>query len=61
MLETRHRKYQQAEAKHQIRVKQLEEQISQEESMVMAMKEEMDIKDDQLKKLRTSIKEVGRF
>ncbi|XP_064628328.1 centrosomal protein of 85 kDa-like [Lineus longissimus] len=60
MLETRHKKYQQAEAKQQIRVKQLEEQISQDESMVMAMKDEMDGKDDQLKKLRTSIKELGR-
>ena len=42
-------------------MKQLEERLGQEEESVTAFKDDLANKDTQLKKLRASVKEVGKL
>ena len=60
MLESKHKKLQSLEARHQREKTETEERLSQEEATVLALREEMDGKDQLLGKLRISTKEVRK-
>lgn len=58
-METQHKRQQMAVQKYQKEVKRLEERLSQEEAAVTGLKDEAGGKEQHLKKLRQSVKEVG--
>jgi len=51
---------QQSEAQHNSEITQVKERLQQEESTVAALRQDMLSKDQHLKKLRTSVKEVNK-
>lgn len=53
-----HRRLRQMEAKHANETRHLQERLSQEEESVMALREEVRLKDEQIAKLKKSVKEV---
>ncbi|XP_013385155.1 centrosomal protein of 85 kDa isoform X2 [Lingula anatina] len=60
LLENKHKKQKQMEIKHQSEIKQLEERISQEESSVLALKEELGTTEKELRKVRQTMKEINK-
>ena len=58
LLEINHRKVRQLEVKHQNEVRQLQERLGQEEESVIALREEGRMKEQQIAKLKKSLKEV---
>ena len=60
LLDSKHKKLQSLEARHQKEKTETEERLSQEEEAVLALREEMDGKDELLGKLRISTKEVSK-
>ena len=61
LLEINHRKVRQLEVKHQNEVRQLQERLQQEEESVVAFREEGRMKEQQMGKLKKSLKEVNRM
>ncbi|KAL3881151.1 hypothetical protein ACJMK2_027609 [Sinanodonta woodiana] len=59
LLETNHRRLRQLELKHQNDFRQLEERLLQEEEAVHALREEARLKDEQIQKLKKTIKELA--
>ena len=59
LLEINHRKVRQLEVKHQNEVRQLQERLQQEEESVVALREEGRLKEQQMTKLKKSLKEVN--
>ncbi|XP_052243801.1 uncharacterized protein LOC127853365 isoform X6 [Dreissena polymorpha] len=58
LLEVNHRRVRQLETKHTAEVRQLQERLGQEEEAVVALREEARLKDEQVNKLKKSLKEV---
>ena len=58
LLEINHRKIRQLEVKHQNEVRQVQERLGQEEESVIALREEGRLKEQQIAKLKKSLKEV---
>ena len=61
LLEINHRKVRQLEVKHQNEIRQLQERLQQEEESVVALREEGRLKEQQMAKLKKSLKEVDRI
>ena len=61
LLESKHKKLQSLEVRHQREKTEVEERLGQEEAAVTALREEMDTKDQLLGKLRVSTKEVSEI
>jgi len=53
-----HRKLRQMEAKHVNETRHLQERLGQEEESVMALREEVRLKEEQVAKLKKSLKDV---
>ena len=61
LLESKHKKLQSLEVRHQREKTEVEERLGQEEAAVTVLREEMDTKDQLLGKLRVSTKEVSEI
>jgi predicted nucleic acid-binding Zn-ribbon protein len=59
LLEVNHRRLRQLEAKHQTEYRQVQERLAQEEESVVALREEARLKEEQVAKLKRSIKDVN--
>ncbi|XP_056015973.1 centrosomal protein of 85 kDa-like isoform X3 [Ostrea edulis] len=59
LLETSHRKLRHLEVKHQNEMKGLQERLTHEEESVEVMREDCRMKEESIKKLRRSMKELG--
>lgn len=58
ILESNHLRFRQLEAKHQSDIKHIQERLEQEEESVVALREEIRLKEEQVAKLKRSVKEV---
>lgn len=61
LLEMNHRRLRQLEAKHSKELRDVQEQLSREEESVVAMREEGRLKEEQLAKLKKSLKDVRAY
>ncbi|XP_052809827.1 centrosomal protein of 85 kDa-like [Mya arenaria] len=60
LLEANHRRVRQVEGRHVTEVRGLQERLSQEEEAVTALREEARLKEEQVSKLKKSLKEFGK-